>query len=430
MFYYYGYEVMTLYDYNQCQHRDILCIDLKSFFASVSCILNGLDPMTTKLAVVGNTKRQGSVVLAATPPLKKLGIKTGSRLFEVPHRSDIYVTNPKMRTYLHVSTQISNILLKYVAPQDFYQYSIDEAMCDVTHSYHLFASSPYELAIMIQKEIYDQTSVRSTVGIGENILLAKVAMDIEAKHTKEGVAEWRYQDVPEKLWCINDLTDFWGINTRTAKKLNKRGIITVGDLAHYPHTYLKRDFGVIGVDLHLHANGIDESIISNKHHTRQKGLGKSQILLRDYQVHELKAVLIEQVEDVFYRTRMKDQYPTTVRVSVGYAASGGIRKQFTEKNGYKSTTQIIDILWRYIQSKLEPDALLRTIGVNFTNFRSNQIQQLELFQSEKALKAEMIDHALDQVRLKYGKETVIRGTSLTSGGTLKDRKGLLAGHQA
>jgi len=132
MFYYYEYEVITLYDYNQCQHRDILCIDLKSFFASVSCLLNGLDPMTTKLAVVGNTKRQGSVVLAATPPLKKLGIQTGSRLFEVPHRSDISVTNPKMRTYLHISTQISNIILKYVAPQDFHQYSIDEAMCDVT----------------------------------------------------------------------------------------------------------------------------------------------------------------------------------------------------------------------------------------------------------------------------------------------------------
>lgn len=419
-----------MYDYNQCQHRDILCIDLKSFFASVSCILNGLDPMTTKLAVVGNTKRQGSVVLAATPPLKKLGIKTGSRLFEIPHRNDIFVTNPKMKTYLNISTKISNILLKYVAAQDFHQYSIDEAMCDVTHSYHLFASSPYELAKMIQKDIYEQTSVKSTVGIGENILLAKVAMDIEAKHTQEGIAEWRYQDVPEKLWPIDDLTDFWGINTRTAKKLNKRGIMTIGDLAKYPFLYLKRDFGVIGVDLHLHANGIDESVISYKHQTRQKGLGKSQILLRDYQLHELKAVLIEQVEDVFYRTRMNNQYPTTISVSVGYADVGGIRKQFTEKNGYKNTTQIIDVLWKYIRSKIEPDALLRTLSVNFTNFKSNLVQQLELFQPEKEVKAEMIDHALDQVKMKYGKETVIRATSLTSGGTLKTRKGLLAGHKA
>lgn len=146
--------------------------------------------------------------------------------------------------------------------------------------------------------------------------------------------------------------------------------MTIGDLAHYPHAYFKHDFVVIG-GLHLHANGIDESIISNKHQTRQKGLGKSQILLRDYTLHELKAVLIEQVEDVFYRTRMNNQYPTTVRVSIGYSDTGDIRKQFTDKNGYKSTMQIIDVLWRYIQSKLETDALLRKIGVNFTNFRYN-----------------------------------------------------------
>ncbi|RIN08232.1 DNA repair protein, partial [Staphylococcus warneri] len=151
------------------------------------------------------------------------------------------------------------------------------------------------------------------------------------------------------------------------------------------------------------------------HHTQQQGLGKSQILLRDYQLYELKAVLIEQVEEIFYRTRMNNQYPTTIRISAGYAEYGSIRKQFTEKNGYNSTTQIIDILWQYIQAHIEPATLLRTIGVNFTNFKSNQIQQMELFQPEKEQKAEMIDYALDLVRLKYGKDSVVRATSLTSG---------------
>lgn len=423
-------EVIIMYDYNQCQNRDVLCIDLKSFFASVSCIRKGLDPMKTKLAVVGNTKRQGSVVLAATPPLKKLGIKTGSRLFEIPNRTDIYITNPEMLTYLKISTTISNIMMKYVAPEDFHQYSIDEAMCDVTNSYHLFANSPYELARIIQNDIYRQTSINSTIGIGSNILLAKISMDIEAKHTKEGIAEWRYQDVPNKLWPIKNLTDIWGINTKTAKKLNKRGIFKVEDLAKYPYVYLKRDFGVIGIDLHLHANGIDESIISKPHKTQNKGLGKSQILLRDYKLHELKSVLIEQIEDVYFRTRMSNQYPTTISVSVGYAEGGGIRKQFTDKNGFKSTTQIIDKLWAYIKVQIQEDALLRTIGINFTNFRSNAIQQLELFKPEKELKAEIIDTALDKVKLKYGKEIVMRATSLTTGGTLKDRLGLLGGHKA
>ncbi|MDG0820655.1 DNA repair protein [Staphylococcus equorum] len=419
-----------MYDYNLCKNRDILCVDLKSFFASVSCIKKGLDPLTSKLAVVGNTKRQGSVVLAATPPLKKMGIKTGSRLFEIPNHSDIYITNPQMRTYLNVSTKISRIILNYVPHVDFLQYSIDEAMLDITDSYHLFADSPYELARLIQKEIYKQTNIKSTVGIGSNILLAKVSMDIEAKHTKEGIAEWRYQDVPTKLWPIDNLIDFWGINTKTAKKLNKRGIFTVGDLANYPHVYLKRDFGQIGVDLHLHANGIDESIIRQPYKVQNKALGKSQVLLRDYSLNELKTVLIEQIEDVYFRTRMKDVYPTTISVSVGYSEGGGIKKQFTEKNGFKSTTQIIYKLWDYIVSQIDSSALLRTIGVSFTNFRTKSIQQLELFKPEQELKAEIIDDALDKVKLKYGKEVVMRATSLTSGGTLTDRKGLLAGHKA
>lgn len=114
-----------MYDYNLLEDRDVLCIDQKSFFASVSCMEKGLDPLTTKLAVVADTKRQGSVVLAATPKLKELGIKTGSRLFEIPHRNDIYIINPSMRKYLNVSVAISKIALRYVPPEDLHQYSID-----------------------------------------------------------------------------------------------------------------------------------------------------------------------------------------------------------------------------------------------------------------------------------------------------------------
>lgn len=418
-----------MYDYYQCQNRDIICVDLKSFYASVSCILNGLDPLTTKLAVVGDTKRQGSVVLAATPPLKKLGIKTGSRLYEIPKRSDIYVTNPKMRTYMNLSTKISKIALNYVAAEDFHQYSIDEFFLDLTSSRHLFSNSTVEVAKLIQKEIYDITGINSTIGIGSNMLLAKVSMDIEAKHTPSGIAEWRYEDVPNKLWKINNLTDMWGINVKTAKKLNKRGIFTVGDLAKYPHVYLKRDFGIIGTDLHLHANGIDESIVSQKHKTNKQGLGKSKILLRDYKLDEVKPVLIEHVEDTFYRTRLQNKYPTTISISLGYADGGGIRKQFTEKNGFKTTNEIINRLWAHIVKASDSYELYRTIGISFTNFKSSQIMQLELFKTEKETKNEIIDHALDSLRLKYGQNIVMRATSLLHNGSLS-QPDLLAGHKA
>lgn len=199
-----------MYDYRYCMNRDILCVDLKSFYASVSCILNGLDPLTTKLAVVGDTKRQGSVVLASTPKLKEIGIRTGSRLYEIPHRSDIYITNPKMQTYMNVSSKISSIALQYVPHEDFHQYSIDEFFMDITDSYHLFAPSPATFAELLQKSIYDETGILSTIGIGSNVLLAKVGMDIEAKHTKQGIATWHYEDVPTKLWSIDNLTDMWG----------------------------------------------------------------------------------------------------------------------------------------------------------------------------------------------------------------------------
>ncbi len=419
-----------MYDYNLCQNRNIFCIDLKSFFASVSCLDKGLNPLTTKLAVVADTKRQGSVVLAATPPLKKLGVKTGTRLFEIPQRSDIFIINPSMKKYIQASTKISKIALEYVAPEDFHQYSIDEFFLDVTSSYHLFENTPVELATKIQNHILHETNIFSTVGIGPNLLLSKLAMDIEAKQTSNGIAKWHYEDVPHKLWPIEPLTKMWGINKRTEAKLNKKGIFRIGDLAHYPVKYLERDLGIIGVDLHLHANGIDESLIRKPHKTQGKSLGKSQILMRDYTMEEIKIVLIEQIDEVFYRVRNQSLYPSRISINVGYADIGGVRKQFTKKSGYQNTYEIINELWTYLSQRLETDRMYRTIGISFGKFIPNQIKQLSLFEDPLQIKAEIIENELDVIRHKYGKNIVMRGSSLTDSGTLLNRKNLIAGHKA
>lgn len=419
-----------MYDYNYCLNRDILCVDLKSFFACASCIEKGLNPLNTKLAVVADTKRQGSVVLAATPPLKKLGISTGSRLFEIPQHKDIYIMNPSMKKYIQLSTQISKLALEFVAPEDFHQYSIDEFFMDVSESYHLFAHSPFNLAIKIQDMILEHTHIRSTIGVGSNLLLAKLSMDFEAKQTPLGISEWRYEDVPEKLWPIQPLAKMWGINSRTEAKLNKKGIFTVGHLANYPVEYLKRDFGVIGVDLHLHANGIDESIIRKPHKTYDKSLGKSQILMRDYSMNELKTVLNEQVDEVYYRARKLNLYPTRISVSVGYADIGGVRKQFSNKTGFMNTYVIVNLLWKYLSEHLETNRLCRTIAISFGKFIPNQIKQLSLFEDPFQVKTETIENHLDFIRMKYGKNIVMRGSSLLNSGTLLERKGLIAGHKA
>jgi Nucleotidyltransferase/DNA polymerase involved in DNA repair len=163
----------------------------------------------------------GSVVLAATPELRSSVLKQDPGCLRFRHTSDIFIINPSMKIYLDYSMRITEIALKYVAPEDFHQYSIDEFFMDVTHSYHLFAASPRELARKIKTEIYEETLIECAVGIGDNLLLSKVALDIEAKHMPDGIAEWRYENVVEKMWHIKPLSKFWGINKKSEKKLNQ-----------------------------------------------------------------------------------------------------------------------------------------------------------------------------------------------------------------
>lgn len=419
-----------MYDYNLMPKREIICVDLKSFFASVSCILKGLNPMEVKLAVVGDTKSKGSVVLAATPELKKLGIKTGNRLFEIPKRSDIYIINPTMKIYLDYSAKITSIALKYVAEEDFHQYSIDEFFMDITHSYKLFADTPYDFSLMLQNEIHKSTEIFSTVGIGDNMLLAKVSLDIEAKHTKDGIAEWRYQDVPKKLWPIKPLKEFWGISTKTQEKLHAKHIYSIGDLANYPVHFLKRDFGIVGVDLHLHANGIDNSSISEDYAPSSPSIGKSQILMRDYKFEELYVVLFEHVDEVTHRLRMLGKMTRTVSVSVGSKDGEHFRKQFTVKEGTNNADDIMKEVWRSVRLIANPYLLYRTISVSYGNLISDNERQYSMFDDfEKIEKQEALAKAIVEIRKRYGHLSVMRALSCTDASTLKLREGLIAGHK-
>lgn len=420
-----------MYDYSLCERRDVLCIDQKSFFASVSCIMKGLDPMTTKLAVVADTKRQGSVVLAATSPLKAIGIRTGSRLFEIPHHPDIYIINPSMKEYLKVASQISEIALKYVAPEDYHQYSIDEFFMDVTNSYQLFADSSYDLALKIKDEIYEKTQILCAVGIGPNVLLSKIALDMEAKKADHGVVQWRYEDVPEKMWSIEPLSTFWGINRRTEKKLNQKGIFTIGQLANYPLHYLKHDFGVIGVDLHLHANGIDSSIIREKHLIYKPSVNKSQILMRDYHFHELRAVVIEHIEEITFRLRADNRIARTISFTIGYSDEGSVSKSYTLSEGTNLTSDIFRIVWGFMQQMCDSNRKYRTVNIALTNLMKEEDRQLSLFVDEfERAKEERLERTIDELRTRFGKNSVLRAISYTEQGTARKRNGLIAGHKA
>lgn len=419
-----------MYDYNLLENRDILCIDQKSFFASVSCIEKGLNPLDTKLAVVADTKRQGSVVLAATPKLKELGIKTGSRLFEIPHRNDIYIINPSMRKYLEVSLKISQIALRYVPAEDLHQYSIDEFFMDVTKSYYRFSTTLKSFCERLIKEILDETQIQCAIGIGPNMLMSKVALDNEAKNNENYIAEWRYEDVPSKLWKIEPLRDFWGISKQTEKKLNQRGIFNIGQLAQYPYQYLKRDFGIIGVDLHLHANGIDQSHISDTYQVINPSICKSQILMRDYTYEETKVVMQELIEDVASRLRARNQFAKTIHFSYGYSEGGGISKQYTLQDATNLDRDIIQTVFRLADEKCDKTELYRTLSVSLTQFVSDTDRQLNLFIDEyQRRRDEKLAKTIDYLHQKYGRGSVSKAVSFTDAGTKHNRLGLMAGHK-
>ncbi|WP_242281640.1 MULTISPECIES: Y-family DNA polymerase [unclassified Bacillus cereus group] len=421
-----------MYDYSILPNRIILCVDLRSFYASVSCIKMGLDPMHTKLAVVGDVNRNGSIVLAATPPLKALGVKKMARLYEIPRRKDILVVNPIMSTYIKCSNYITKLALQYVPIEDFHQYSIDEFFMDITDSIHLFAQDPYEFAMKFKREIYNHTRVECTIGIAPNPLMSKVALDIEAKKNKDGIAFWKYEDVPAKLWSIRPLNKFWGISYKTEEKLNRKGIHSIGDLANYPLKYLKQSFGKIGEELHLHSHGIDFSRISEKYIPATTSIGKSQILMRDYTIEEFSIILLEHVEEVCYRLRRQNKLAQTVHFSVGYSKSytGGIRKTHTLNRPTNLTMDIYHICTYFLHQQYTGEPI-RSINISLTNLIQEGEEQISLFDNVTKREQEVkLTKVMDEIRTKFGKNSILRGISYTHSATARHRNTLIGGHKS
>ncbi|OFD90166.1 DNA polymerase IV [Bacillus mycoides] len=421
-----------MYNYSLLPNRIILCVDLRSFYASVSCIKMGLDPLQTKLAVVGDVNRSGSIVLAATPPLKALGLKKMARSYEIPRRKDILIVNPIMGTYIKCSNYITKLALQYVPIEDFHQYSIDEFFMDITDSIHLFANDPYEFALKFKREIYEHTRIECTIGIGPNPLMSKIALDVEAKKTKDCIAYWKYEDVPIKLWSIRPLNKFWGISSKTEAKLNRKGIHSIGDLAQYPLKYLKQSFGVIGTEMHLHSNGIDFSRISEKYVPATTSIGKSQILMRDYTIEEFPIILLEHIEEVCYRMRRQNKLAQTLQFSIGYSKNyaGGFRKTHTMNRPTNLTMDIYNVC-TYFLHEFYTGEPIRSINVSLTNLINEGEEQISLFdniiQREKEVK---LTKVMDEIRTKFGKNSILRGISYTHSATARHRNTLLGGHRA
>ncbi|WP_077618698.1 DNA polymerase thumb domain-containing protein [Bacillus sinesaloumensis] len=417
-------------DYSQLPVQKILCVDIKSFYASCAAVLLGLDPLECYLAVVGDTERQGSIVLAASPKLKQeFGIKTGSRLFEIPKDPRIQIVNPKMAMYLRISTEITRLFNRYVPKSAIHVYSVDESFIKIDGTEKLWGDAT-TIAHKIKQEIEAEYGLACAIGIGPNMLMAKLCLDLEAK--KKGIAEWTYEDVPEKLWTVSPLREMWGIGRRVERTLNGMGITTVGQLAHYPLELLEKKFGVMGNQLYYHAWGIDLSEVGAPIMQGQISFGKSQILLRDYpDPEEVKHVILEMCEEVARRARRHKKAGRTISLGIHYSQDefgGGFYRSKTIDTPTNITMEMYRVCLELFE-KFYVGKTVRKISIALSNIEDDVQMQLDLFYLNR-VKQHKLGYVMDGIRGKYGSDAILRAVSYTKAGTSRHRSKLVGGHKA
>lgn len=420
-------------DKNLYPERHILSIDLKSFFASCECVTRGLDPFTTPLVVANPKQGGGAITLAVTPYLKKKGVPSRGRIYQIPKTIAYAIVPPRMSLYIKMSEDVINVYLDYVAKEDLFVYSIDECFLDVTNYLKLYKKTDYELAEEILSEITKRTGLTATCGIGPNILLAKVAMDIEAKKFKNGIAKWTYEDVPNILWAIAPLSKMWGIGPRMEKRLNKLGIYKVGDLANYDKNKLKDMFGVMGVELWEHANGIDLSVISDLERKEvDKSYSNSQVLFKDYNGENVKIIIKEMVDVVARRLRSHNKQTSVVGLQIGFSKNYGGRFYHVMKldTPTDNSSKILDACM-LIFDRFYNNEPIRLVGVSLGGLVDKESVQLNLFESiEEEEKESKKDKTIDEITSKYGKNSLVRASALLSDSTMLERNKKIGGHSA
>lgn len=426
-----------MYDYSSERHAVIFLIDMKSFYASCEAVSRGLDPLTVPLVVASMAKNTGAGLILATSPAakQKYGITNVSRVKDLPPNSDLLIVEPRMNYYIDMNMQVNAIFKEYVAEEDLHRYSIDESILDLTHSWRLFGKTPIEVAQRIKAEVFTKLGLYVTIGIGDNPTLAKLALDLVAKHEQTMIGTIHYEDVPSVLWPVNELDEVWSIGRRTAAKLRALGINSLGDLAHYNPDKFKQKFGVIGQQLFLLSWGIDRAVVREKVFAKSKSYGNSQVLPRDYQrAAELEIVIREVVEQVAARIR-KHQYQTTqVSLYVGFSnhsitsGSSGFTKQMritATNNSQELTKTALAIFHREWAG--EP---VRHIAVYYSQLVPDTGQQLDLFtEPVRQIKNNQVDRVVDNIRQRFGFTALVKASSLLAGGTAIERAGLVGGHR-
>ncbi len=414
-----------------------LCIDLKSFFASVECVERGLDPMTSNLVVADPTRTEKTICLAVSPAMKKLGVKNRCRVFEIPKHIEYIMAPPRMAKYIEYSAKIYSVYLKYISKDDIHVYSIDEVFIDITPYMSLYKLTPKELAVKIINDVLETTGITAACGIGTNLYLAKIAMDITAKHSPDHIGTLDEMSFMETLWDHKPLTDFWGIGKGISKKLEGMGITTMRHMAHYNQQKLYKAFGIDAELMIDHAWGRETTTMADikAYKPQSRSLDRGQVLSRDYNYEECRIVVREMTELLCLELVDKDISAKSATLHLGYSglfndkpnAKGSVNFG-TATSSYKTIMPLMVALYDKIADK---NGKYRRINISFADIADDDHEQFDLFTDPiQKLKEKNMQKAILSIKKKYGKNAMIKGMDLQEGATTIERNQQIGGHRS
>ena len=412
-----------------------LCIDLKTFYASVECVERGLDPFSTNLVVADPNRGKGSICLAVSPKMKMLGVKNRCRVFEIPPNIKYITAMPRMKKYIEYCANIYGIYLKYFSKEDIHVYSIDEAFIDVTHYLKMYNMNAIELAKTVIKNIYDKYKITATAGIGTNLYLAKIALDITAKHSADNIGYLNEEKYINELWQHKPLTDFWQVGKGIEKRLNKMGLYNMHDIAHCEQKRLYKEFGINAELLIDHAWGKESCKMEDikKYKPKNNSISNSQVLFKDYSFEKARLLVKEMVELGSLRLVEKNLMTKTVSLYIGYSknvinATGGTEHTLNYTNSY---TELTKAFLRIYDKTTNRKAPIRRIGISFANVIEEPGVQLNLFvDQEKMEKERKLEGAIIGIKNKLGKNSILRGMNLEEDANTIMRNKLIGGHNS
>jgi len=408
-------------------------IDLKCFFASVECVERGQDPFSTNLVVADATRGNGALCLAISPAMKVLGCKNRCRLFEIPSHIKYSVANPRMKKYMQYSRDIVSIYLEYISPEDIHVYSIDECFLDLTAYVRLYKKEPVELVKFFMDEIYKRTGICATAGAGTNMFLAKVALDVLAKHAPDHIAYLDEMIFQKKMWKHRPITDIWNIGRGTATRLAKYGIHDLQGITRLEEAKLYKEFGVNAKYLLDHAWGKESCTIKDIQTfiPQSKSLSNSQILFEDYNYENAIIVLKEMVDNLTLSLIDGGLIAEGISLSIHYSkdvvpSTGGTRRLGFRTDSYRTLVNAFVNLFEETTYRNKP---IRQVAICFSEVDSKFYGVDSIFNDYEASEEEYsLQQAIVGVKKKFGKNAVMKGFSYLDKATGLMRNRLIGGH--